>query len=153
MPAGMSETSPPVGHVFSCKASSSDNGLPLAPRFISPPNIKQPGDSGGAPLPHRSIQKPQTDNFLVTKVFQAGQRGPRLDDPDTPQGTPAPAAVPAATEQSGRPGTLETCGFLWHSRCNPLQVAAQVVGNRVRWQDTWRAGWQRSQGCGSAYRT
>lgn len=49
----------------------------------------------------------------------------------TPQGPSALAAVPPATERSGMPGTLGACGFLWHSRCNPLQEAAQVVGNRV----------------------
>ena len=83
---------------------------------------------------------------------RCSQQSNRATEEGHPWGPSAPAAVPLATEQLGSPGTLEACGFLWHSRCNPLQEAAQVAGNGVRWQVTWQAGRQWSQGCGSACR-
>lgn len=80
MPEGISDISSAVGHVLSCQASPRVNGVPVAPRFVFPANVEQLSHPGGAPLPHRSIQNPQTDNSLATKLFPAGRRGPQKRD-------------------------------------------------------------------------
>ena len=104
-----------MGHVLSCQASQSDNGMPVPSRFIFPPNIEQPGDPGGAPLPHRSIQNRHTDKSLTTKVFPVERRGPQQRDL-TPPGSPCSCCCTSShrtVRVASNPGSMwNLCGIL-----------------------------------------